>query len=154
MTRWLRGPRRDERGQVGGVEMLPLGVLVLLVGALLVVNAWAVVDAKMSTASSAREAARAYVEAADTSTALPDAEAAARDTIEGLGRDPRRLEIRQTAGSFARCQRVRFEASYPVPAITLPWIGGAGGDVFVVRSAHTEIVDPYRSGLPGEAGCG
>jgi hypothetical protein len=148
-----RPPWGDERGQVGGIEALPLGFLVLIVGTLLVVNAWAVVDAKMTTASAAREAARAYVEAADAHEAAEAARTAASETVEGLGRDPSRLSLQQTAGSFSRCQRVRFETSYPVPAITLPWIGGRG-EAFVVRSRHTEIVDPYRSGVPGEAICG
>lgn len=146
-------PWGDERGQVGGIEALPLGFLVLVVGTLLVVNAWAVVDAKMTTASAAREAARAYVEAADGRAAPGAARQAAAETVEGLGRDPARLSLHQTSGTFSRCQRVRFEASYPVPAITLPWIGGRG-ETFEVRSRHTEIVDPYRSGVPGEASCG
>ena len=55
----------DERGAVGGIEVLPLGMLVLVVGTLLVVNAWAVVDAKLAASAAAREAARAYVEAGD-----------------------------------------------------------------------------------------
>jgi hypothetical protein len=42
--------------------------------------------------------------------------------------------------------------AYPVPALSLPWIGGYG-EGFVVRSSHSEIVDPFRAGLPGVATC-
>ena len=50
--RWpgLRRLWRDERGQVGNVEVLPFGVLIFVVGALLVSNAWAVIDARMAVA--------------------------------------------------------------------------------------------------------
>jgi hypothetical protein len=34
--------RGDDRGQVGGIEVLPFGLLVFVVGTLLVANAWAV----------------------------------------------------------------------------------------------------------------
>ena len=44
-----------------------------------------------------------------------------------------------------------FEAEYEVPALSLPFIGGYGRAPFRVRSAHSEIVDPFRSGVPGEA---
>ena len=42
MRRW-DGLMADDRGQVGGIEALPFGLLVFVVGALLVANAWAVV---------------------------------------------------------------------------------------------------------------
>jgi hypothetical protein len=54
------------------------------------------------------------------------------------------------AGGFSRCARATFEASYAVPALSLPWVGGFG-DGFRVTSRHSEIVDPYRDGVPGEA---
>jgi hypothetical protein len=43
--------------------------------------------------------------------------------------------------------------SYPVPAISLPFIGGFGTG-FTVKATHSEIVDPFRNGVPGEALCG
>ena len=33
--------RRSDRGQVGGIEVLPFGLLVFVVGTLLVANVWA-----------------------------------------------------------------------------------------------------------------
>ncbi|OWY59270.1 hypothetical protein B7486_75485, partial [cyanobacterium TDX16] len=145
---WLQ----DERGAVGGIEVLPLGVLVLVVGTLLVVNAWAVVDAKLAASAAAREAARAYVEAPDGGAADREARAAAAETVEGHGRDPELLEVQRTDGSFVRCERIRFEAAYPVPALVLPWIGGFERAI-TVGASHSEIIDPYRSGLGGEAAC-
>jgi hypothetical protein len=41
---------------------------------------------------------------------------------------------------------------HPVPAIRLPFIGGYG-HAFDVVASQSEVVDPYRSGLPGEATC-
>ncbi|MGZ4694068.1 MAG: hypothetical protein ACXWA3_10620, partial [Acidimicrobiales bacterium] len=63
--RWLTRPgsfdRRDDRGQLAGIEVLPFGVLVFVVGALLITNAWAVVDAKIAVDAASREAVRTYV---------------------------------------------------------------------------------------------
>ncbi len=147
MTRWL-----DERGQVGGIEVLPFGLLVFVVGALLVANVWGVIDAKIAVTAAAREAARAYVEAPDPAVAEAEAGIAARQAIAGHGRTPGRLGLRRTEGGFVRCARVVYEASYPVPAIVLPWIGGFG-EGFTARARHGELVDPFRSGLPGRAEC-
>jgi hypothetical protein len=140
---------------VAGIEALPFGVLLFVVGGLLVANAWAVIDAKMATDSAAREAARTYVEAPDHGTGLVDATSAARDAITGQGRDADRLELvgPATAEEFTRCNRVTFSATYVVPALALPFIGGFG-DGISVTSRHSEIVDPFRDGVGGEAACG
>ena len=144
------GPWRspaDESGQVAGIEAIPFGLLVFVVGILLVTNAWAVIDAKMTVAAAAREAARAYVEAGNARDALAAAQAAAEDVVRAGGRDRRRLELTAPRSAFARCTRVTFVAAYPVPAITLPWIGGFGHG-FTARARHSELVDPYRTGVP------
>lgn len=142
-----RRPARDERGQVAGIEAVPFGMLVFVVGVLLVVNAWAVVDAKLTVASAAREATRAFVEAPPGADPVAQAQAAAAQTMAGGGRDPSRARVTLVDGGFTRCQPVRFEVSYPVPAITLPWIGGYGTG-FTATARHTELVDPFRSGVP------
>jgi hypothetical protein len=142
---------------VGGIEVLPFGLLIFVVGTLLVVNAWAVVDAKLATDAAAREATRSFVEAdvgaADRSG---DAEARAVDTgleaLAAFGRDPERatVALSELAGGYTRCARATFTVSYQVPALTLPWVGGFG-DGFTVTSSHSELVDPYRDGVPGSA---
>lgn len=50
------------------------------------------------------------------------------------------------AAAFARCETVTFQASYRIPAIRVPWLGGFGAG-FTATARHTEIVDPYRTGL-------
>jgi hypothetical protein len=143
----------DDRGQAAGIEVLPFGFLMFVVGALLLANAWAVVDAKLSASSAAREAARTAVEAPDGGTALIDAEDAALMALAGQGRDvDAEIDLR-TDGPWGRCNLVTAEVHLTVPAISLPFIGGFGPD-FEVGAQHSEIVDPYRSGLPGEASCG
>lgn len=148
----LQAWRADESGQVAGIEVVPFGLLVFVVGALLVANAWGVVDAKLAAEAAAREAARAYVEAPSAEAADGDATHAAAEALAGHGRDPARMELARTEGSFARCQRVTFEARYPVPVVVVPWVGGLGGG-FTVRARHSELVDPYRAGLAGRADC-
>jgi hypothetical protein len=145
---------RDDRG-LAGVELLPMGLLVFVVGALLVANAWAVIDAKLAVGVAAREAGRAYVEAATSTEATAQADRAGREVIEGHGRraDRLRLTVAHEAGqAWGRCVRVTVTARYPVPALTLPWIGGFI-DGFEATSSHSERIDPYRAGLPAGGRC-
>lgn len=158
-TRPGRRPRcvdwSDDAGQVGGIETIPFGLLIFVVGTLLVAQAWAVIDVKLAADSAAREGARTFVEAPDEATALERSDASARDAIGGYGRDPARLVVEPPdygGGAFARCTPVVFTVHYPVPAVTLPWLDGRG-DGFVVRATHSEIIDPYRSGLAAGGGC-
>ncbi len=136
------------------MEVIPFGVLTFVVGALLVANAWAVIDAKMAVSAAAREATRAFVEAPVDGDPLALAETAARSAIAGAGRNPARLVLTPMEAVFARCETVRFEASYRVPAVQVPWVGGFGAG-FTAVARHAEVVDPYRSGLPPTVnGCG
>ena len=135
----------DERGQVG-IE-LQFGLLTFVVGALLVANAWAVIDAKVAVSAAAREATRAFVESPADGDPLAAADAAARSAIQGAGRDPAQLVLTPLEATFARCETVRFEASYQIPAVRVPWIGGFGSG-FTASARHAEVVDPYRTGVP------
>ena len=143
---------RGDAGQVGGIEALPFGLLTFVVGSLLIANAWAVVDAKFATDAAARQAVRTFVEGEDLATAEDDAVAAGLASIEGHGRDPDRATVAPVGeATLTRCQRVTFEVVYEVPALALPFIGGYGTAPFRVRSTHSELVDPFRSGVPGTA---
>jgi phenylalanyl-tRNA synthetase beta chain len=52
-----RAPRLGgDGGQVAGIEALPFGVLIFVVGALLITNLWAVIDTKIAVDAAAREA--------------------------------------------------------------------------------------------------
>jgi len=146
----VRARLQREDGVVGGVEALPFGVLVFVVGSLIVVNAWGVVDAKMAVASAAREAVRAFVEAPADGNAEIAGRNAAERTMQALGRSGREPVI-DVRGDFARCARVTATVSYDIPAIRLPWVQGWG--TLTARSTASEIVDPLRSGLQGEATC-
>lgn len=146
---------RGDAGVVGGVEVLPFGVLTFLVGSLLVANAWAVVDAKLMVSSAAHAAARAYVEAPDPSTARAVATRAVTDAASNYGRNPAKVSVRvehEDGRTWRRCVRVRVTVDYPVDAVAVPWIGGFGHG-FDARSTQSEIIDPYRAGLPGAVEC-
>ena len=156
-------PGGDDAGIVGGAEALPIGLLVFVVGALIVANTWSVIDAKLAVNAAAREATRHYVEAHVTeaggaSQAAEDATAAGLAAITAHGRDAARADIglvgleHPSSSGYVRCARVTFSASYEVPALTVPWIGGFGSG-FDVSAQHSELVDPFRDGVPGEASC-
>jgi hypothetical protein len=152
----------DDRGQAGGIEAIPFGLLIFVVGALLVANAWAVVDAKFAVDAAARQATHTFVEAevgpgGSTADAERAAGEAGLESLEAHGRDPSEATVGLTGlegsggqAGFSRCARVTFTATYEVPALTIPWIGGFGNG-FDVTSSYTELVDPYRSGVPGSA---
>lgn len=146
MSRW-----EDDDGAVAGWEALPFGLLVFVVGTLLLANAWGVIDAKMAATAAARAGARAFVQATEPDSAATGARQAALVALEGHGRDPAASAV-TVQGSLQRCTRVAVSVVVPVPAIVLPWIGGLGGGL-QARSTHAEIVDPLRSGVPGEADC-
>jgi len=142
-----RGPVTDERGFAGGFEILPFGLLVFVAGTLLLTNAWAVIDGTLAASAAAREATRAYVEstAGDPEGA---AIAAARATIEGHGRDPERMELEWAVGpDLRRCAVNTIVVRYRVPTLRVPFVGSFGSGIIETSGRHTEVVDPYRSGL-------
>lgn len=144
-----------DAGVVGGVEVLPFAVLTFVVGSLLVANAWAVVDAKLAVTSASREAVRRYVEAPDQAHATANARRIAQETMDGHGRDPASMQLRiehEGGRPWARCTRVQVTVTYPIPALALPWLGGYGHG-FDATASHSEIIDPFRSGVPGEGTC-
>ena len=142
---------RGDAGQAGGIEVLPFGLLVFVVGALLVTNVWSVIDAKGAVDSAARAGARAFAEAPDGATGARHATAAVERVLDDSGRGSTQIETGAPLG-FARCAPVLVTVTVRVPTLRLPWLGGVG-DGFDVTARHGEIVDPHRSGLPGEATC-
>lgn len=139
-----------QSGQAG-VTALPLGLLTFVVVVVLVANAWAVVDAKIAVSAAAREATRAYVETPPGADPMARADAAAREALRGAGRDPARMQLQPLEASLVRCAVVRFEARYPVAAVTVPWLGGYGSG-FTAAARHSEVVDPFRAGLDASRG--
>ena len=133
---------------VGGVEAVVFGLLVFVVGVLVVANAWGVIDAKMAAAAAAREAARAYVKAPSADDALDLGIGAGQATLSALGRHDPGNVVALVSGTFVRCATVTFRVTVPVPLVALPWLGHQGHG-FTATAIHSEVVDPFRSGVPG-----
>ena len=81
------------------------------------------------------------------------AETAADAALEGFGRNPALAKISMVSGTFARCNRITIAVAYPAPLFVLPFLGRVGTGESV-KADNSELVDPYRSGLPGTAECG
>lgn len=141
-----------EGGFVGGFEGLLFGFLLFIVGTLLAAYAWAIVDTKEATAEAARQAARTYVEAPNPSVAYQQAQLAADQALSGYGYNPARAHVALVSGTFARCGRITIAVSYPAPVLLLPIVGKVGTGRSVT-ARQSELVDAYRSGLPGSALC-
>lgn len=145
--RWRRRRSHGEDGFAAGAEALVFGVLVFVIGTLLVVNAWAVIDARFATAAAAREAVRAAVETPVGSDPDQRARSAASDALVGHGVDPTRATITSRwGGQLRRCADVTYEVHLRVPALLLPGVARRRAG-FDVSASHAEVVDPYRSGL-------
>ncbi len=145
-------PPACEDGFVGGFEALLFGLLLFVAGALLVGYLWAVVDTKAAAEEAARQAARTYVQAPNSAAAASSADAAARQALAGYGRNPTRAVVGLVAGSFGRCTLITISVSYPAPLLFLPFVGKVGNGENV-QAKQSELVDPYRTGLPGAAAC-
>jgi hypothetical protein len=128
-------------------------MLIFVAGTLLVAHAWGVVDTKLATVEAAEQAARTYVEAPNATQAALEAQRAADSALTGFGRNPALAKIELHSGFFARCHRITIAVSYPSPMFDLPFLGRVGSGSLVTAD-HSELVDPYRSGLPGQAECG
>lgn len=181
MTRLLRAHlarlHAEEDGMSAGAEALAFGVLVFVVGSIIALNGWAVLDAHFAVNAAAREATRAIVDGG--SVERPGMVGSSDDRVEGghawevavatmagHGKDPAALEqpsdfeVRLVddpwhggTGVPQRCERVTVEVRYPVQGIALPFFGGWQTPI-TAEGQHTEIIDPFRSGLEGRADCG
>lgn len=174
----LRRLHTDQDGLSAGAEALVFGVLVFVIGSLIALNGWAVLDADLAVDAAAREATRTIVEAggaprttmvgtaADGEVVGPVRDVAVA-TMVGHGKDPAHLPDPEgfavrlvddpwahgSAAGPVRCAPVTVHVSYPVQGIRLPVVGGWQTPIRVVGE-HTEIVDPFRTGLEGTADCG
>ena len=153
----------SDAGQMGGVEVLPFGILILVTGSLMVVNLWSVINTKMAVNAAAREAAHAVAEAAPTGNGSGDLSADARREGERAAiaaltthfdrspDQPVAVEIVFPPGGWRRCARIDVRVTYRAPVIALPFLGSMGPDRDVVAEHHS-IVDPYRDSAPVPAG--
>lgn len=153
-----------EDGFVAGGEALALGVVVFVAGALLVLNAWRLVDGKLAVETAAREAARGVVEApvdvlldpvvghgiADTRARATMAAHRGRDDVPDATWE---FVSTQLSGTAARCAPVTTRVTVRVDTVRVPLTPVGFGTVTLVGE-HTERIEPYRSGLPvGGAAC-
>ena len=132
------------------MEVLPFGFLMFVSVTLVIANAWGVIDAKLAVTAAAREAVRAYVEADSPYAGSAAARRRATETLDAYGRGGERAAIGAPAlhGGFRRCGRVTLTVSYDLPVVAVPFIGGLGR-LQPVTSTFTEVIDPFRSDLPG-----
>jgi hypothetical protein len=141
----------EEAGFTAGLEALAFGVLVFVFGTLIVVNAWAVVDAKFATSAAAREAVRAVVQSERpdlTATQLEArAAAAARQAFVAHGYAAAPI-LTDTTLRLSRCATVAVTVELEVAATVVP--GLVSPAAYPVRSSYAEVVDPFRSGLEGD----
>ena len=166
----------EQAGLSAGAETLVFGVLVFVVGSIVALNGWAVLDAHFAVNAAAREATRSIVEGGAVDRAsMIGADGGridsgvvfevAAETMAGHGKDPADLErpdefvVTLADDPWARggdtpqrCARVTVEVAYPVQGIRLPIIGGWQTPI-TAQGQHTEIIDPFRSGLAGRADC-
>lgn len=148
-ARGRRGHLGDQEGFVAGAEALIFGVLVFVIGTLIVVNAWGVIDAKFATSAAAREAVRAVVESSPGDDLQLRAERVAVSTLRGYGRSDSEVGVTPLGvTTLERCAEVGYEVSVTVPAVA--FVGGMAVGDYTVSSRHYELVEPYRSGLPLE----
>lgn len=140
-----RQRRSDESGFVAGLEALAFGVLIFVLGTLVVVNAWAVVDTKFAASAAAREAVRAAVEAGAVADQPARAQSAADEALAGHGIEAD-AEVVPLRLGLERCQQVAYQVRIEVPALLLPGLTERIAP-FVVVAEHREVVDPFRSGL-------
>lgn len=155
-----------EDGVVAGLEGLAFGVLIFVFGLLLVMTAWNVIDTKIAVSAAAREAVRTFVEApavdepdtvARADGAMARASIAAESALVQYGQDTRLTEVRAVGSGgaparpmFDRCAEISIEVRQPVDFV-LPFAGTRR--LLVASATASEVVDPLRSGLVGEAAC-
>jgi formate-dependent phosphoribosylglycinamide formyltransferase (GAR transformylase) len=141
----------EEAGFTAGLEALAFGVLVFVFGTLIVMNAWAVVDAKFATSAAAREAVRAVVQSERPDLTVTQLEArasaAARQAFAAHGYAVAPT-LTDTTLRLSRCATVAVTVELEVAATVVP--GLISPATYPVRSSYAEVVDPFRSGLEGD----
>lgn len=145
-----RGRWCNERGFVAGAEAVALGVLVLLAGTILMVNAWAVVDTRMALESAAREYLRAYTEADSPDAAAAAGELSWRAVLADRPALAARVSVTPPPPArFGPCAPAPVTLSATVPSIHIPFVGGFGDHTVDVSAV--ELVDAHREMAPGDA---
>ena len=137
--------RYDDRGFVAGAEMLIFGVLAFVMGSLLVINVWNVIDSSLAVSAAAREGVRTFQES-DPNNAWAASQTRMADVMDDFGRSDRAVPPSlPTVGSYERCAVITVTAEYDVALVRLP-LFGQFGTMTRVSSTHSGRIDAYRSG--------
>lgn len=140
---------RSEGGFSAGAEVILVGSLIFVVTWVIGINSWNLLTADMAVQAAAKEGARAFVEA------QPGSEHAAATTAvtnAATAMDRPTIELRELSGNLVRCERITVTTGVSIDLLMAPFIQWSPGTVDV-SDVHSEVVDPFRSGLPGTAGC-
>ncbi len=154
MMTTLRARLRDDRGIVGGADVLLFGFVGVVFTSLVIMNVWFAVDTSLAVSAAAREGARTFVES-EQGSASGDAQAAMANVMGQYGLDnpanmTNTVAVRDGAG-FERCALVTSTAEYRINLLSVPLFGTFGSHT--ITAQHTEIIDPFRSGnFMGECG--
>jgi len=126
-----------------GAESLAIGTLVLFVGMVLVINAWAVIDTRSTLEAAAREYLRAYTEADDPAGALRAGDAALSDVLADRTELAQRVRVEAPdAARFGPCAPAGVVVSVTVEAIRMPIVSGFGSHEVTVRAV--ELIDAHQ----------
>jgi Flp pilus assembly protein TadG len=136
--------RRDDRGSVAVVE-LPLGLLLLVPAALLVLTVATWFERSAAARTAADEAARTVVLSDSWDQGAADAQAVVDEIAANYDLDPDDLTL-HLDGDLTRGGTVTAQVTVRVPAAAIPLLGGIGS--FDRTVSHTEQVDQYRSFPP------
>lgn len=140
----------NQGGFVAGTESLAFGVLILVAGAILIVNAWSMVDSRLTLDAAAREYLRSYTEASDPLAATTQGRSALLRVIDGRAALVEGLSMQEPdPASFGPCAPALLELSVDVPSIRMPFVGDFGSHQVNVR--HVELINAHKQ-MSGGAG--
>ncbi len=133
----------NQSGFVAGTESLAFGMLILVAGAILIVNAWSMVDSRITLDAAAREYLRSYTEASDPYTATTRGRSALLRVIDGRAALVEGLRMQEPdQASFGPCAPALLELSVDVPSIRMPFVGDFGAHQMEVR--HVELINAHK----------
>lgn len=141
---WVADRRSEDRGFVAGAEMLIFGVFAFVMGSLLIINVWNVIDASFAVSAASREGVRTFQEAAPD-TAWEASQGRVMEVLDDYNRSDRALPPQIDADAFVRCGLVTVTAEYEVALVRIP-LFGQFGTMTAVSSTHSGLIDGYRSG--------
>ena len=145
LSKMIDDRRHDDRGFVAGAEMLLFGVFAFVMGSLLIINVWNVVDSTLAVSAAAREGARTFTEG-DPSTAWAESQSRMSEVMDEFNRSDRAVAPTvSTPSGFERCAVVTVTAQYDVALVRIP-LFGQFGTLTRVEASHSSRIDGYRSG--------